>query len=110
VGGVAGGPLVDWLGWRVGLIAHVPLALVALSCARSIDESRGAARPADYPGAIAIAAAIGFAIAYGTIGPTAGWAAHAWFEDEPARRPFECKSARLPVLLVGLIKVRGGAP
>ena len=74
LGAVAGGPLVDVVGWRVGLVAHVPLALVALRCAGPIVESRGPSGPADVPGALASAGMLGFAIAYGTIAPTQRWA------------------------------------
>ncbi len=60
-GPVAGGLLIDAIGWRAVFLVHLPLAALALVLARRTLPARapGTARPLDVPGMLALALGLG---------------------------------------------------
>jgi EmrB/QacA subfamily drug resistance transporter len=75
LGLVAGGPLVDAIGWRSIFLVQAPLALVALLVAIPIlhETPRMEREPIDYPGALTLAAATVAALLGLSVGSQVGW-------------------------------------
>jgi EmrB/QacA subfamily drug resistance transporter len=75
LGLVAGGPLVDVIGWRAIFIVQAPLALLALLVAIPIlrETPRAEREPIDYTGAFTLAAAAVAALLGLSIGSQIGW-------------------------------------
>lgn len=76
IGLVAGGPLVDALGWRTIFLIQAPLALVALVVAIPIlrETPRLEREPIDYGGALVLAIATVSPLLALTLGNQLGWA------------------------------------
>ena len=80
IGPVAGGRLIDMIGWRAIFIIEVPMALAALALAWSLanDRPEGRHAPLDIGGAIFATAGLGLLIWGLTIGAgPGGWSAAA---------------------------------
>jgi EmrB/QacA subfamily drug resistance transporter len=75
LGLVAGGPLVDAIGWRSIFLLQTPIALVALIVAIPIlhETPRLARQSIDYAGAVALAAATVSALLGLSVGSQIGW-------------------------------------
>jgi EmrB/QacA subfamily drug resistance transporter len=75
LGLVAGGPLVDAIGWRAIFLLQTPLALIALLVAIPIlhETPRLAREPIDYRGALTLAAATLSALLGLSVGSQIGW-------------------------------------
>jgi EmrB/QacA subfamily drug resistance transporter len=75
IGLVAGGPLVDALGWRTIFLIQAPLALVALLVAIPIlrETPRADREPIDYGGALVLAIAMVAPLLALTLGNQTGW-------------------------------------
>jgi EmrB/QacA subfamily drug resistance transporter len=75
LGLVAGGPLVDAIGWRAIFLLQTPLALIALLLAIPIlhETPRLAREPIDYRGALTLAAATLSALLGLSVGSQIGW-------------------------------------
>jgi EmrB/QacA subfamily drug resistance transporter len=75
LGLVAGGPLVDAIGWRAIFLVQTPLALIALLVAIPIlhETPRLAREPIDYRGALTLAAATLSALLGLSVGSQIGW-------------------------------------
>jgi EmrB/QacA subfamily drug resistance transporter len=75
IGLVAGGPLVDALGWRTIFFIQAPLALLALVVAVPVlhETPRTEREPIDFAGAIVLAIAIVAPLLALTIGDESGW-------------------------------------
>ncbi len=75
LGLVAGGPLVDAIGWRAIFLVQAPLALLALLVAFPIlhETPRLEREPIDYAGACTLAAAVVTALLGLSLGNQLGW-------------------------------------
>jgi EmrB/QacA subfamily drug resistance transporter len=75
LGLVAGGPLVDAIGWRAIFLVQAPLALIALLVAIPImhETPRMERERIDYPGALTLAAATVAALLGLSVGSQIGW-------------------------------------
>jgi EmrB/QacA subfamily drug resistance transporter len=75
IGLVAGGPLVDLIGWRAIFLVQTPLALAALLVAIPIlhETPRSEREPVDYAGAATLAAATVAALLGLSVGSQLGW-------------------------------------
>jgi MFS family permease len=75
LGLVAGGPLVDAIGWRAIFLVQAPLALLALLVAIPIlhETPRMEREPIDYPGALTLAVATVAALLGLSVGSQVGW-------------------------------------
>jgi EmrB/QacA subfamily drug resistance transporter len=75
IGLVAGGPLVDAIGWRAMFLVQAPLSLLALLVAFPIlhETPRAEREPIDYAGALTLAAATVSALLGLSIGSQLGW-------------------------------------
>lgn len=74
-GPVAGGFLIDAVGWRAIFLVHLPLAALALGVARRALPARaaGAATPIHLPGMLAFALGVGtLVLAFARLGGTGG--------------------------------------
>ena len=76
LGLVAGGPLVDAIGWRAIFLVQAPLALIALLVAIPIlhETPRMEREPIDYRGALTLAVATLAALLGLSVGSQVGWA------------------------------------
>jgi EmrB/QacA subfamily drug resistance transporter len=97
IGLVAGGPVVDAIGWRVIFLAQVPLALAALVLASVVlrETPRREREPIDVAGAVTLAIATVAALLGLTVGADRG------FTDPAAIALF----AVAPVALVAFVRV-----
>lgn len=77
IGLVAGGPVVEALGWRWIFVAQVPLSLLALGLATVVlhETPRREREPIDVAGAVALAVATVSALLVLTLGAQTGWTA-----------------------------------
>jgi MFS family permease len=75
VGVVAGGPIVDTIGWRWVFVVQAPLVLAATVVAALIlpETTRAARVRFDAPGALTLALAVGAVMLGITMGPQRGW-------------------------------------
>lgn len=75
LGLVAGGPLVDAIGWRAMFLVQAPIALIALLVAIPVlhETPRMARQSIDYAGAVALATATVSALLGLSVGSQIGW-------------------------------------
>jgi MFS family permease len=75
LGVVVGGPVVEYLSWRLIFVAQVPIALIGLFVAIVLlpDTEREEPAPFDLAGTLLLAAAVGGALVGLNQGPEMGW-------------------------------------